>query len=464
MKRTLIVALSLLSVGAFAQQKTNDGAITTKELQQIQASMRKDDATIALGNAISNNNNLKALSLNRGMQGDINHLFKYRVDVSGITNQYSSGRCWMFTSMNAMRPAVMRKYDLAVFDFSHNYNYFWDMFEKSNHFLESIIATASQPMDSRAVSHYFSNAIDDGGVWNNFYNVAQKYGVVPQSVMPETAHSDNTGQLDARLDERLRKGGYKLRQLYASGAKPAALRKAKLDILSDIYRILSLTLGEPPTQFTWKYKTKAGEVKELAGYTPLQFFNEVKPANYTPENYIMIMNDPTREYYKLYDIEGYRNTVEGADWLYLNLPNDVIKAAAMASIKDNEAMYASCDVGKQANYDKGINAMEMYDYNKLFGVNFDMDKKARILTRQSGSSHAMLLIGCDTDAGEKPVKWEFENSWGADSGNGGYLTFTDGWFDEYMFRIVINKKYLDPKSTEALKSKVIMLPPWDYMF
>lgn len=464
MKRTLIVALSLLSVGAFAQQKTNDGAITTKELQQIQASMRKDDATIALGNAISNNNNLKALSLNRAMQGDINHLFKYRVDVSGITNQYSSGRCWMFTSMNAMRPAVMRKYDLAVFDFSHNYNYFWDMFEKSNHFLESIIATASQPMDSRAVSHYFSNAIDDGGVWNNFYNVAQKYGVVPQSVMPETAHSDNTGQLDARLDERLRKGGYELRQLYASGAKPAALRKAKLDILSDIYRILSLALGEPPTQFTWKYKTKAGEVKELAGYTPLQFFNEVKPANYTPENYIMIMNDPTREYYKLYDIEGYRNTVEGADWLYLNLPNDVIKAAAMASIKDNEAMYASCDVGKQANYDKGINAMEMYDYNKLFGVNFDMDKKARILTRQSGSSHAMLLIGCDTDAGEKPVKWEFENSWGADSGNGGYLTFTDGWFDEYMFRIVINKKYLDPKSTEALKSKVIMLPPWDYMF
>lgn len=464
MKRILIIALSLITIGTNAQQKSNDGAITAKELQQIQASMSNNDATVALGNAISNNNNLKALSLNRDMQGDIDHLFKYRVDVSGITDQYSSGRCWMFTSMNAMRPSVMRKYDLTSFDFSHNYNYFWDMFEKSNHFLESIIATASQPMDSRTVSLYFSRAIDDGGVWNNFYNVAQKYGVVPQSVMPETAHSVKTGQLDARLDERLRKGGYDLRQLYASGAKPVALRKAKLEIMSDIYRILSLTLGEPPTQFTWKYKTKSGELKELAGYTPIQFFNEIKPANYNPENYIMIMNDPTREYYKLYDIEGYRNTVEGANWLYLNLPNDVIKEAAMASIKDDEGMYASCDVGKQANYDEGINAVGMYDYNKLFGVNFDMDKKARILTRQSGSAHAMLLIGFDTDKDEKPVKWEFENSWGADSGNGGYLTFTDRWFDEYMFRIVINKKYLDPKSTEALKGKVVILPLWDYMF
>lgn len=464
MKRLLVVVLSFLTIGTYAQQKTHEGAITPKELQQIKQSMSKDDATIALGNAISNTNNLKSLSLNREMQGDIDHLFKYRVDVSGITNQHSSGRCWMFTSMNAIRPAVMQKYDLASFDFSHNYNYFWDMFEKSNHFLESVIATAKEPMDSRIVSLYFSNPIDDGGVWNNFYNVAEKYGVVPQSVMPETAHSDNTAQLDARLDERLRKGGYELRQMYEAGAKPEALRKEKLKIMGDIYRILSLTLGEPPVEFTWRYKTKSGEIKELAKYKPLQFFNENKPANYDPQNYIMIMNDPTREYYKLYDIDGYRNSVEGADWLYLNLPNDVIKTAALASIKDNEAMYASCDVGKQANYDKGINALGMYDYNKLFGVNFDMDKKARILTRQSGSSHAMLLIGCDTDNSGKPVKWEFENSWGADSGNNGYLTFSDGWFDEYMFRVVINKKYLDAKSTEALKGKVIMLPTWDYMF
>ncbi|MEG2282369.1 MAG: C1 family peptidase, partial [Rikenellaceae bacterium] len=427
MKRILIVALCLIPFGALAQKKADNGAITSKELMSIKESMNKDDATTALGNVISNNNNLKSLSLNRDMQGDLDHFFKYSVDVKGITNQHSSGRCWMFASMNAMRPAVMQRYNLEGFDFSHNYNYFWDMFEKSNSFLESIIATASLPMDNREVTQYFVNVVDDGGVWNNFYNVAQKYGVVPQSVMPETAHSDNTSQLDARLDERLRKGGYDLRQLYASGVKIEDLRKAKLTIMNDIYRILALSLGNPPTTFSWRYKTKDGEVKELVEYTPLKFYNEIKPTNYNPENYIMIMNDPTRDYYKLYDIKGYRNMVEGHDWLYLNLPNDVIKAAALASIKDGEAMYSSCDVGKQANYNSGINAIEMYDFNKLFGVDFNMDKKARILTRQSGSAHAMLLMACDTDDNDKPIKWEFENSWGADSGNNGYLTFTDRW-------------------------------------
>ncbi len=175
------------------------------------------------------------------------------------------------------------------------------------------------------------------------------------------------------------------------------------------------------------------------------------------------MNDPTREYYKLYEIDNYRNTIEGVNWLYLNLPNEDIKKAALASIKNNEAMYASCDVGKYLNREKGILDPEMYDYESLLGVKLSMDKKARILTRQSGSSHAMTLIGCDTDESDNPVKWEFENSWGAASGNKGYLTFTDEWFSEYMFRVVIHKRYLDAKAINSLEQKPIQLPMWDYM-
>ncbi|MCF0164390.1 MAG: biotin transporter BioY, partial [Bacteroidales bacterium] len=198
--------------------------------------------------------------------------------------------------------------------------------------------------------------------------------------------------------------------------------------------------------------------------TPQEFYKSIVPEDFNPETYIMIMNDPTREYYKLYDIDNYRNTIEGINWVYLNLPNDVIKKAALASIKDNQPMYASCDVGKQSNSRAGILDVNNYSYDKLLGINLDMDKKARILTRQSGSSHAMLLVGCDTDDNDVPVKWEFENSWGAASGHNGYLTFTDEWFSEYMFRIVINKKYLDKKSIDALKTKPVLVPMWDYMF
>jgi len=459
MKKSFLTATVLLACGSLFAQN-----LTDKDIQDIQAGFRKDASTRAIQNILTHDKNIKENALNRELQGKTDHYFKYRTDVKGITDQHSSGRCWMFTSMNVLRPQVMKKYNLDRFDFSHNYLYFWDIFEKSNLFLENIIATAALPMDDRTVTEYFRSPVSDGGVWNLYYNAASKYGVVPQEVMPETAHSNNTSQMVSLINEKLRTGGYALREMAAAGKKEKELRTEKKDILKDVYRILALCLGEPPHQFTWRFKDKDGHIKALTNYTPQQFYAEITPAGYSPENYIMIMNDPTREYYKTYEIQNYRNTIEGINWIYLNLPNEDIKAAALASIKNNEPMYASCDVGKQFNRETGILDPEMYDYESLLGVKLDMDKKARILTRQSGSSHAMTLVACDTDENDRPTKWEFENSWGAAAGHNGYLTFTDKWFDEYMFRIVIQKKYLNEKALQALKGKPVQLPVWDYMY
>lgn len=458
LKQLITATLILACSGVFAQ------AVSEKDLQEIQGSFKKDASTKAIQNILTNDKSIRDNALNRDLQGKIDHFFKYRVNVKGITNQQSSGRCWMFTSMNVLRPLVMEKYNLNQFDFSHNYLYFWDIFEKSNLFLENIIATAARPMDDREVTEYFKSPVGDGGVWNLYYNAAQKYGVVPQEVMPETAHSNNTSQMTGVINEKLRLGGYTLRELAAQGKKAKELRAEKNNVLKDVYRILALCLGEPPHQFTWRYKTKKGDIKELANYTPQQFYKEITPADYSPDNYIMVMNDPTREYYKVYEIQNYKNTIEGINWIYLNLPNEDLKAAALASIKNNEPLYASCDVGKQFNRETGILDPEMFDYESLLGVKLDMDKKARILTRQSGSAHAMTIVGCDTDENDKPVKWEFENSWGDKSGHNGYLTFTDKWFDEYMFRAVLHKKYLNEKALQALKSKPVQLPVWDYMY
>lgn len=457
MKKALSLALfSLFGIAGIAQ------SLTGNDVTSIRESFIKDSYTKAVRNVLTNDKSIKGNAINNDLSGKIDHYFKYRVSVKGITDQHSSGRCWMFTSMNVLRPIVMEKYNLSGFDFSHNYLYFWDMFEKSNLFLENIIATSSKPMDDREVTTFFSSPVGDGGVWNLFYNVATKYGVVPASVMPETAHSDNTSQLNSILNELLRKRGYALREMSSAKTKEQELKEAKIKILKDVYRVLALTLGEPPVEFTWRYKNRDGKIESLTT-TPAEFYKSIVPADYSPDNYIMIMNDPTREYYKIYEIKNYRNTVEGINWIYLNLPSEVIKEAAVKSIKANEAMYASCDVGKQADFTKGVMDPSLYDFNSLLGVDLNMDKKSRILTRQSGSSHAMTLIGCDTDDNERPLKWEFENSWGAASGNNGYLTFTDKWFEEYLFRIVIHKKYLDQKSLNALNTKPILLPVWDYM-
>lgn len=458
MKKSLLIITALLSFGIVSAQQINES-----ELEQVRQGFMGTTSDIALQNILTNDANIKNNAVNHSNIGKIDHYFKYRVGVKGITDQESSGRCWMFTSMNVLRPSVMEQFNLTNFDFSHNYCYFWDIFEKSNLFLENIIATADRAMDDRDVTFYFQSPVGDGGVWNLFYNIAEKYGVVPQSVMPETAHSNNTSQMVRIINERLRAGGYNLRESIAAGKKEKAIHNDKIVILKDIYRILALCLGEPPTEFAWRYKDKDGNIKTLKT-TPLEFYKSIVEEDYNPSHYIMVMNDPTREYYKIYEIQNYRNTIEGVNWVYLNLPNEEIKASALASIKNDEAMYVSCDVGKQSDYKSGILDVNNYDYESLLGVSLQMDKKARILTRQSGSSHAMTLIGCDTDENDVPTKWEFENSWGAGSGNGGYLTFTDEWFDEYLFRIVLHRNYLSEKAIQALDSEPIMLPAWDYMF
>lgn len=458
MKKSLLIITALFSFGIVSAQQINES-----ELEQVRQGFMGTTSDIALQNILTNDANIKNNAVNHSNIGKIDHYFKYRVGVKGITDQESSGRCWMFTSMNVLRPSVMEQFNLTNFDFSHNYCYFWDIFEKSNLFLENIIATADRAMDDRDVTFYFQSPVGDGGVWNLFYNIAEKYGVVPKSVMPETAHSNNTSQMIRIINERLRAGGYNLRESIAAGKKEKAIQNDKIVILKDIYRILALCLGEPPTEFAWRYKDKDGNIKTLKT-TPLEFYKSIVEEDYNPSHYIMVMNDPTREYYKIYEIQNYRNTVEGVNWVYLNLPNEEIKASALASIKNDEAMYVSCDVGKQSDYKSGILDVNNYDYESLLGVSLQMDKKARILTRQSGSSHAMTLIGCDTDENDVPTKWEFENSWGAGSGNGGYLTFTDEWFDEYLFRIVLHRNYLSEKAIQALDSEPIMLPAWDYMF
>jgi bleomycin hydrolase len=459
MKKLLFTAaIALLATASFAQQ----GNITAKEMTKVRAHFTKDANTKALQNAILTHKDLRSMAENSEVAGKVDHFFKYRVNVTGITNQKSSGRCWMFTSMNVLRPRVIAKYDLKDFDFSHNYLYFWDIFEKSNLFLENIIATSKAPMDDREVVTYLKDPVSDGGVWNSFYNLATKYGVVPQSVMPETAHSNSTGQMISHIKNKMREAGYTIREMSAKGKKVKALRTYKLKALGDVYRILALCLGEPPVDFTWRYKNSKKEIKTISS-TPMEFFKGITPSDYTSENYIMVMNDPTREYYKVYEIKNYRNTMEGMNWTYLNLPNNEIKSAALESIKNDEALYTSSDVGKQFNRKTGILDVNNYDYESLFGVKFGMEKKARILTRQSGSAHAMALIGCDVDDNGKTLKWEFENSWGR-AGHNGYLTLTDKWFDEYIFRIILHKKYMSTKAVKALKGKKINLPVWDYMF
>ena len=459
MKKLLLLSLTFLSITAFAQK----GTISQDNLQKIRQSYDiSDPATKALTNALSNNN-VTNIALNRENLSTVDHNFKYKVKVTGISNQKSSGRCWMFTSMNVLRPLVIDKYKLSKFEFSQNYLYFWDILEKANLYLESQIKYAKKPMDNKYVDWLFRSPVGDGGVWNSFTNLAEKYGLVPKEVFPESNTSENTSWMIKLIKRKLREDGLLIRKMALTKMAKSKLEDHKTKMLGEVYRMLAMNLGEPPTEFKYRFVDKDGNIGEYKTYTPQSFMKEVLgDIDFT--NYVMLMNDPTRDYYKMYEIEYDRNVMEGRNWVYLNLPNDEIKKFAIASIKDNRAMYASCDVGKQLNNSIGFADIDNYDFEDLYGISFDMDKKQRIITHESGSSHGMALIAVDTDENDKPVKWQFENSWGAAKGHNGYLTFTDEWFNEYLFRVVVLKKYMDEKTLKLLDQKPTMLPPWDPMF
>jgi len=455
-----VVLFILISMSILAQNDQKR-TITPAVLDQIKKSVTLDATTRGLINAISGND-IQQLALNRNTQDFTDMYFSNRVNTKGITNQKSSGRCWLYTGLNVMRVQVINRNDMESFELSQTYPFFWDQLEKANLFLEGIIQSADKPLDDKRVDWLLKNPIGDGGQWTGVVDIIEKYGVVPSDIMPDSKNSENTRWMSNLLSTKLRAQAVLLRKLFSETKNVSALENKKTEMLGEIYRILVFTLGEPPTEFEWRYKKNNGEITALTHYTPLSFYKEFVRVNLA--DYVMFMNDPSREYNKLYEIDYDRHMYEGGNWKYINLPADEIAQFAKQSLVNGDVMYFSCDVGKQLNKDKGTLDVNNYDYSDLFGVDFTMDKTQRIQTFESSSSHGMNLVGVDIGNDGSIKKWLLENSWGATAGYNGFLVMTNDWFREYMFRLVIKKQYIPEIILRILETKPTLLPPWDPMF
>jgi len=461
MNKLMFISLAFaMSLSVNAQE--SNGGISPDMLQKIEQSYQDKGADRALRNAIIANP-LKKLALNQDNHVATDTYFSNEVKSSGISNQKQSGRCWLFTGLNVMRAQAIAKYHLGSFQFSQDYCFFWDQLEKSNLFLQGVIDSAKKPMDDKMVEWLFKNPLSDGGQFTGICDIITKYGVVPKEVMPETESSDDTAVMSSLLERKLREDALELRDRVAKKEKTATIQERKTDMLANIYRILVLNLGKPPVKFTWTRRDKDSKPINTKEYTPNEFYKEYV-GNDLVNGYIMFMNDPTREFHKLYTIDFDRHTYDGHNWTYINLPMNELKKMAISSIKDSTMMYLSCDVGKELNKETGRLDLNNYDYGLLLGTTFGMNKKQRIQSFDSGSTHAMTLMAVDLDEKGVPKKWEVENSWGADYGFNGHLIMTDDWFDAYVFRLVVSKKYVPQDIQEILNQKPIRLPAWDPMF
>ena len=399
MNRHIIFAAALLISGTAINADTS-GGITPAMMEQIKSAYQGTPTDRAIHNAIAANN-IDNLAVNADNKNGFNTDFSHRVKSKGITDQQSSGRCWLFTGLNVLRAQMMDKHDLPKLELSQNYNFFWDQLEKSNLFLQGIIDTAAKPMDDKTVEWLFKNPISDGGQYTGLSDNLMKYGVVPADVMLETYSSNNTTKMRTLLGWKLKEWGLELRKLHAAGTPADKLADRKTEMLGEVYRILALTLGVPPTEFTWTRKDSDGNIIDTRTYTPQSFYKEYA-GNDLKNDYVMLMNDPTREYYRLYEIDYDRHAYDGQNWTYVNLPVEDIKKMAIESIKGNDMMYFSCDVGKSFDRSRGILDVNHFDYESLFGTKFGMDKADRIRTFASASSHAMTLVAVDLDESGKP--------------------------------------------------------------
>lgn len=461
MNKRILSVFACCALLCSAQAQEEKGGISAEMMQQIKQSYQNTASDKAIRNAIGSND-IRKLALNQDNLRAMDTHFSVKVNSKGVTNQESSGRCWLFTGLNVMRAKAIAKHNLGAFEFSQVYPFFFDQLEKANLFLQGVIDTSDKPMEDKMVEWLFRHPLSDGGTFTGVADIVSKYGLVPKDVMPETHSSENTNRMADLITLKLREQGLELRKMAAKGSKADALNQKKTEMLGVVYRMLVLNLGVPPTEFTWTEYNAQGEPVSTETYTPMSFLKKYGDEHLLG-NYVMLMNDPSREYYKTYEIDYDRHRYDGKNWTYINLPVEDIKEMAIASLKDSTMMYFSCDVGKFLDGKRGLLDVKNYDYESLMGTSFGMDKKQRVQSFASGSSHAMTLMAVDLDKEGKPTKWMVENSWGT-AGYNGHLIMTDEWFNEYMFRLVVETKYVPEKISNLLKRKPVRLPAWDPMF
>ncbi len=413
-------------------------------------------------NAVTKNG-IGAVALNRAVVNQVDHTYSEMIKTPEATHQKKSGRCWLFAGLNTLRLQAMGKMNMEAFELSQAYLMFWDKLEKANYFLESIIETRDEPLDGRLVMWILANPIVDGGQWDMFSNLVKKYGVVPKSVMPETDSSSNTRPMNALLLARLREDAKALREMSEQGASVEAMRKRKGKMMETFYKMLSIHLGKPPTSFFWEWRDKDEGFHRHGEITPQAFFKTYVKSDL--DDTVCLINAPTddKPYEKLYTVQYLGNVVDGAIVRYLNVDIETLKQAAVNMIRDGNAVWFGCDVGKWLERDMGIMDPAIYDYDLVYGTRFELDKAGRLDYGHSRMTHAMVLTGVDLDDAGRPMKWRVENSWGTDLGDDGYMLMTDAWFDEFVYELTVSKAYLSPQLLEVLETEPIVLPPWDPM-
>ena len=436
---------------------TEEHDLTSKMVEELKKEFhsRKDAEIIA--RAIQKNG-IKAASEDPTASERLHRAFSYEIKTGKPTNQRHSGRCWSFAALNTLRHKFATKYKFKDFELSQNYLFFWDRIERANMFFQKIIATADKPLHDRTVDFYLSFALNDGGQWANAASIIEKYGVVPEYVMPDTHNTKDTSDVAEVFDSLMRKDAIELRAMVQTNASAAELQEAQERMMGDVYKIVAYSFGEPPVKFDLEYRDDDKKFHQVLGLTPLKFYHEYFDTNLS--DYIVVTNAPDHEMDRSYLMPAQDSVVNGLPIKFVNVPFEELQEGAIKQLQAGETVWVGNDVLQQMDRKRGLMDAKLYHREELLDVDFVMDKKHRLETKQAVVSHAMTLTGFDM-VNDQPTRWKIENSWGKDNGDNGYFVMTQDWFEEYTYEAVINKKYLSDRVKKVADSEPVTLPAWD---
>ena len=433
--------------------------ITRKQVAELRKGFAANPSNKVAQNAVTNVQ-LPDLTLDRNLVQNMDSSFSTKLDDWKVTAQMKSGRCWLFATLNLFRVGAMKKMNLKNFEFSQAHIHFWDKFERANHLLEAIIETADRPVDDRTIHFLLSDPIGDGGQWNMAMNLIRKHGLVPKSAYPESNTSSATRWMNTELKNILRSSACEIRAILEGGGTEDEAREHKEKRIADVWKMLCIHLGTPPKTFDWQWRDKDDKFHRKGRMTPQQFAAEYVDIEW--EDYVCIVNDPRNEYYRTYTIDFLQNVAGGPPVVYLNVPSKEMKAVTRTLLEDGMPVWMGCDVGKEMDRKKGLWDADLFDVEGLYGVEYGMDKADRLRHNQTMMTHAMLFTGVDVVNG-RARRWRVENSWGGETGQKGYYTMNDSWYDEYMFEIAAPTSYLNEKMVAGLETEPVVLPAWDPM-
>ena len=438
--------------------------LSVEDLQSLRDSFTADETNRIAMNAVTAAG-IDKVAKNYDRARLLQHRFSTIVDNGEVTHQDRSGRCWLFSSLNVARFVAKKNMDLEQFEFSQNYAMYYDKLERVNYFLKDMacLVEAGEPEDSCLVQHLLREVMGDGGQWTMAMNVYKKYGAVPKDLFPETESSKNTGEMNTQLRHLLHTA---VAHMYAAKGDTAKVEQIIAETTAAGHRILTIHLGEPPVSFDWEWTDADGEFHRDGEITPVEFWKKyVGPAGL--EDYVCLVDDPRAEHAKgkKIGIEHLGNVAGGDATEYLNVPNQFMKdCVKQILVEQGIPVWFGAECGPMMDREAGAWATDLFEYDRVYGVRFDLSKEQRVRFGDSAMDHAMAFAGVDVaDDGTTTRRWRVENSWGDKIADKGYFTMSDDWFTEYVYEVAVPKALLPEEYQKALEEPAISLPAWDPM-